>query len=303
MKGFRISEQETVKETIHRILNEQVDGILENCENKQGDIHKSIHEIRKSIKRIRAILRLIRDEVGYSTYYRENAFYRDINRFTSDLRTWNVLIISLENLQTELSENLDPEITAPLIAGINLKREEMLAEILSPEQELKDLSQQFIQGRTRIPNLPIHTNSFEALSGGLERMYRQGRKYLRKSRKNPDLHLLHDMRKRMKYLWYQVEILKPLYPGLLKAFASSLESLSEKLGTYHDIALLADYLSENETGLTQDIRGTMVEACEFKKSAILPYVFRMSAALYTEKPKALIQRLDGYWKIYHRQNF
>ncbi|MCK4751050.1 MAG: CHAD domain-containing protein, partial [Bacteroidales bacterium] len=80
MNGFSISKRETVKENIDRILLEQVDYILGHCEGEQEDMHKSIHEIRKSIKRIRAVLRLIREEIGYSTYYRENVFYRDISR-------------------------------------------------------------------------------------------------------------------------------------------------------------------------------------------------------------------------------
>ena len=96
MKGFRISKRENVRDNINRILSEQIDYILEQSEKGEDEIHKSIHEIRKSIKRIRAVLRLIREEIGYSTYHRENVFYRDINRETSDLRTYNVLTLTLE---------------------------------------------------------------------------------------------------------------------------------------------------------------------------------------------------------------
>ena len=132
-------------------------------------------------------------------------------------------------------------------------------------------------------------------------MYRQGIKYLEASQKDQDMHMLHDMRKRMKYLWYQIEILKPIYPGLLKAFASSLESISEKLGNYHDLAVLSEFLSENGSGLENTVRDTLREACEFKKTAMLPEIFRQAEAIYTEEPDALIQRLEGYWKIYYRR--
>ena len=301
MKGFRISERETIKETINRILYEELDKILENCRNQQDDLHISIHEIRKSIKRIRAVLRLVREEIGYSSYYRENVFYRDINRSTSDLRTFNVLILSLEGLQGDLGDRLPPERFAPLAEQMREQRDKMLSGMLSSDRILKDLSVQFIIGRSRIPNLPIHKNNFEVLAGGMHRIYRQGKQYLDKSMKEPGVHQLHDMRKRIKYLWYQIELLKPVYPGLLKAYASSLESISERLGTYHDLAVLSDYLVKNETGLDKDLRDTLVEACEFKKAAMLPGIFTMSSAVYSEKPEAFIQRLDGYWKIYHRQ--
>jgi CHAD domain-containing protein len=301
MKGFRISERESVKETINRILYEQIDSILENCENKQDDFHKSIHDIRKSIKRIRAVLRLVREEIGYSSYYRENVFYRDINRSTSELRTLNVLILSLESLQVDLADKLEPERIAPLIVKIREQRDKKLEGMLSSERVLKDLSKQFENGRSRIPTLPIHSNNFKALAGGIERMYRQGKRYLKEAKKKTDTHHLHDMRKRMKYLWYQMDILNPLYPGLLKAYSSSLDSIGDKLGVYHDLAVLSDFLRESKTGLAEIVMDTLIEACEFKKSAMLPDIFSQASAVYTEDPEAFIQRLDGYWKIYFRQ--
>ena len=53
---------------------------MENQMKSHEDVHKAIHETRRTIKRIRAILRLIRDETGYNIYYRENRFYRNISR-------------------------------------------------------------------------------------------------------------------------------------------------------------------------------------------------------------------------------
>jgi len=225
MKNFRISKRETVRDNIMRILLEQVDYILELCENEQEDMHRSIHEIRKSIKRIRAVLRLIREEIGYSSYYRENVFYRDINRTTSDLRTYYVLAQTLEKFSSDLSKKIPAENMEPLIRSMSDKKEKLLSGIISSKGLLKNLSSEFRKARTRIPDLPIEHNGFEVFRGGVSRMYRQGRDYLITAKKKPDMHLLHDMRKRMKYLWYHMEILKPIYPGTLKAYANSLEHI------------------------------------------------------------------------------
>jgi len=302
MKGFCISKRESVKENINRILLEQVDYVLEHCEGAQEDIHKSIHEIRKSIKRIRAVLRLIREEIGYSSYYRENVTYRDIGRSISDLRTCNVLVFMLEDLKIDLSGSIAIEALEPLIDSVRTQREELLDGILSDNRVLRDLSLQFAGARTRIADLPIEKDGFEAFSGGIYRMYRQGKDYLLSAKKDPSMHHLHNMRKRMKYLWYQVEIIKPIYPGPLKAFASSLENITEKLGTYHDLAVLSGYLKEVEGGLKKGHKQTLLDACEFKKAALLPGILRMTGAALSEEPGALIHRLNEYWKIYYRQS-
>ena len=129
MKGFRISKRENIKENINRILYEQIDYILDHCKSKPEDMHVSIHEIRKSIKRIRAVLRLIRDEIGYSSYNRENVFYRDINRGTSELRTLNVLAFTLNGLSSDLSGKIPAKEMEPLIGSIRAKRERLLSRI------------------------------------------------------------------------------------------------------------------------------------------------------------------------------
>jgi CHAD domain-containing protein len=302
MKGFSISKRENVKESISRILLGQIDYILKQCESEQQDVHISIHEIRKSIKRIRAVLRLIREEIGYSSYYRENVFYREINRSISDLRTHNVLLHTLESLQSDLSGKIPAEILKPVTDMVREQRQLKLSEVLSDDKLLRGLSVLFTGAKARIPNLPIERNSFKALSGGVFRMYRQGKDYLIQARKNPDMHHLHDMRKRMKYLWYQVEILRPIYPGMLKAYSRSLENITEKLGVYHDLAVASEFLRENDGGLREEIHETLLDACEFRKSALLPGLLKESEILFSEEPELLVQRLGEYWRIYYREN-
>jgi CHAD domain-containing protein len=299
--GFRISEKESVKESIVRILTEQVDSILRHCHDEQENVHVSIHEIRKSIKRIRAVLRLVRDEIGYSTYFRENVFYRDLSRSISDLRTYNVLAITLEDIQKDLSPRIPEGSIKPLIESIKQDREALLAEVASNDRVFRDLSKSFMEGRSRIHTLPVQNNDFSAFSGGIRRMYRQARNYLEKSKSVADMHHLHDMRKRMKYLWYQVLVIKPVYPNQMKAMASSLESISEKLGVYHDLDVCSEFILDNDTGLETSIEETLLEACEFKKSSMLPGILKKSEAALSEEPKAFINRIGEYWKIYQRQ--
>ncbi len=299
MQGFRISKRESVKENISRILTGQVDYILGHCAGDRENIHISIHEIRKSIKRIRAVLRLIREEIGYSTYYRENVYYRDINRKLSDLRTANVLVFTLEYLKSEIrlrNNELDP-----LIRSILGERKTLLGELISVNGDLKDFSELFLKGRERIPELPIEHNGFEAFEGGIHRMYRQSRDYLDKALQDHGTDHLHDMRKRMKYLWYQIQILTPIYPVQLKAFARALEGITEKLGIYHDLEVLNGYIREPGVEMGPAVRQTLLDACEFKKAALLPWILRKSGPAFSEDPGALVHRMGEYWKQYYRQ--
>ena len=69
-----------------------------------------IHELRKNVKKTRALLRLVRP--GFDAYARENAALRDAGRMLSDLRDADVLAQSFDNVATRVY--MPPEALAAL---------------------------------------------------------------------------------------------------------------------------------------------------------------------------------------------
>ena len=134
-------------------------------------------------------------------------------------------------------------------------------------------------------------------------MYRQGKKYLQDVRENPSPKQLHDLRKRLKYFWYQVEILKPIFPGPLKAYASTLERIGENLGIYHDLQVLQEFLSELTIIPDAIINETLQEACLAMQSMLLHNIWPMADIAYSEKPAALVNRLASYWRVYAHSEY
>ena len=66
---------------------EQTDLAIEQLAGAEGgDARKAVHETRKAIKRLRAIVRLLRDELGEETCAREQATLRDAGRPASPAR-------------------------------------------------------------------------------------------------------------------------------------------------------------------------------------------------------------------------
>ena len=303
MKGFSISNTESISINIHRILLEQFHYIIMQSEKDQEEIHESIHETRKSMKRIRAVLRMIRDEIGYSSYYRENTFYRDLSRNLSEIRNFEVLSGSIQNLQKDLSNTIPADVFALLEGELDRQWNLVAGGPAVLTQLLKEIAGKIEIARDRIYDFPIKHNDFRAFEGGLFRMYRQGKKYLQDVRENPTPNQLHDLRKRLKYFWYQVEILQPIFPGPMKAYASTLEKIEENLGVYHDLEVLQEFLSELTIISDPQIKETLQEACLAKKSMLLYNIWPMADMAYSEKPEAIINRLASYWKVYARSEY
>src|SRR3954451_21980380 len=96
--AFRLALSESVDKGLRRIVNEEIESAIEHLRKEddslQGD---GIHEARKSIKKVRAIVRLLMPGLG-AAGFRENRALRDTGRALSKLRDAAALIETVEGL-------------------------------------------------------------------------------------------------------------------------------------------------------------------------------------------------------------
>src|SRR5262245_45806754 len=106
--GYRFKADESVGKAVERIALEQLDDALEHTRAKMK-LDDAIHDVRVCIKRLRALIRLVRDELGEKQYKLENTSYRDLNRQLSDVRDRAALTEILTKLKERFSEELSDD--------------------------------------------------------------------------------------------------------------------------------------------------------------------------------------------------
>ncbi len=295
-----MSENEQLSSGIKRILGHQMDAILQHCKAGGKDRHQSVHEIRKSMKRIRAVLRLIRDEIGYSSYYRENTNFRDLARQVSELRNRIVLAETIGKIKedfTPAAQNHMQQMQDEL-----LREGERLYKILLDDKDIfRKIAVETRAAKKRVEHFKFSHEDFRAFEGGLHRIYRQGRKLYQKAQGGHDPGLLHDTRKRMKYLWHQMELLQPLYPKVLKAYAKSLNNITEILGVCHDLDELTEEARDKKKITNASTLRQLRNIRKRSKEELLGRIWHKVAAVYTEEPDVFVNRLSGYWEIFHKK--
>ena len=72
--AFQLEATESVRRGVKRLVAKQLDNALEELGAPNRD--EVVHEIRKRFKRIRAVLRLVRDELGDKVYRQENGCWK-----------------------------------------------------------------------------------------------------------------------------------------------------------------------------------------------------------------------------------
>jgi len=146
----------------------------------------------------------------------------------------------------------------------------------------------------RVGDWPLERCDHDTLVHGATRAYRRGRAALAAVEKAPSVERLHDLRKRVKDLWYHGRLLEEAWPRVVKAQSRAAHDLADLLGDDHDLAVLAERV---ERGVPTDapidddaVLGLIARRRVELQAEAMPIARR----LYAEPPKAFRARLREY---------
>src|SRR3954453_19945816 len=262
-RRFRLRDGEAVPEGIERIACGQLDLSIERLDGRTDeDLGTAVHEARKSFKRLRATVRLGRGELGDDVYRRENVAFRDAGRQLAGTRGSQVVLETLD----ALSERYPSAAPGPGFVGF---RKMLADEHVAAQRRLQDgvavaeVLSQLRAARTRLPAWPLRREALDALAPGFKRIYRRGRSAYRNAHRELNSENLHELRKRVKDLWYAARIVRPASPKRMKGLARAAHELSDLIGEEHDRAILEERASDRRDRFdderTVDELGTLIE--------------------------------------------
>jgi len=265
--------------------------------NSHEDVHTLIHEIRKTVKRIRAVLKLIRDEIGYSNYYRENSFYRDLGRSLSGVRDSYVLGEVFSSLHERFPDAMKEKDYEAITGTLTRKVERELSDFTEKKGGFDSIHRELDCASGRVEQYCRLRNDFISVEKGIKRIYRRGSRYLSRVRKEFDTAEFHEYRKNTKYLLHQVEIIQPIYPRVLKSYAKSIDKHAELLGETRDYDRLEAYLHDQAGNVIRNaVKSSILGKIENHRGVLLQKIFSKSSLIYAENPKKFVKRLGNYWE-------
>jgi excisionase family DNA binding protein len=299
LMAYRLEADETISTGVRRLLFERVQKIIDDLTNPEIDRDKGVHNARKSCKRIRAAYRLIRDEIGHELYRQENIRFRDTARLLAGARDSWVMLRTLDNLWETDVDQLPPRLFSSFRQRLTEQYEITLTQELENQRTIPAIIESMDEACFQIGKLPIENEDFSAFRLGIRRVYRRGRKAKHLAYTYPSSEVFHEWRKRVKYLWYQLEILEALWPNILSRLADELHLLSDYLGDDHDLAVLRVKALEewavfkNETELLN-----LIQMIDQKRLALEALARPLGERLYFDPPKRFTRRLETFWQAW-----
>ena len=270
--AYAFERDERMTAAIARIMNEQVVRAREQLTDPSSSAEKRVHDARKRFKEIRALLRMIREPLG-SHFDVENAWYRDAGRELSAIRDADVVLQALDKL--ELPRNVHDKVARTL----KQRRDHPPLEPL-----IANASEQLVVAQARIMMWGPFDDTFEVIGDGLRRTYRDGRSAMRSAHTDAEIH---EWRKFAKTHWYHVQLLREIWPTVMKAQDDVLDDLSHILGDHHDMHILESNVSSPPPEL--------VDAIDTRKRLLAAQAMNLGTRIYAEPPDAWLARIRKYW--------
>lgn len=299
--GYSLRADEPIPGGIRRLVREQIDRASDELTDDTLDRHKGVHQARKRFKKIRAVLRLVRPELG--TVYRvENNWFREIAGRLSEARDAQVLIETLDALRCTFDDQVTPDAFASVQTVLVERREAITASEAVLDRHVAEVVEDLRVARLRVEDWPLTTNSFATLRPGLEQIYRRGRKALARAYAHPVPEEFHEWRKHVKDHWYHIRLLQRLWPKLMRGYCESLKDLAEMLGDDHDLSVLRQtlldrpktYGNERELEVLLGLIGSRQAELRAKAETC-------GQRIFAEKPALVGERLMCYWEVWHAE--
>ncbi|MEA2362206.1 MAG: hypothetical protein QOD71_1351 [Thermoleophilaceae bacterium] len=299
-RSFRFDPRESVPDEVRRVAQGRIDHAIDELRGKSDSSREeAVHEARKDMKKLRALLRLARGELGERVYRGENDSFRDTARELAGVRDADVMLATMGDLEERYGEL--PGAGRRLRPALVAHRFRTSAGSLKPAA--KAAVETLAEARDRVADWPLETDGFEAFEEGLGRIYRQGRRDFRAAQKLPSAERVHEWRKRTKDLWYHLSLLQDTWKPVVSALADEAHELSDRLGDDHDLAVLLEWAHRHAStldGADPVLRGFDV-IVQSRRKELQDEAFAYGARLYADKPSVFVERLEGWWDASRRQ--
>ncbi|QDV64842.1 CHAD domain-containing protein [Crateriforma conspicua] len=314
--SYRLKPGETAAHMTRRVAKEQIREALLEIRSPETDDAEKVHQLRKRCKKIRGLLRLARPAMP-KTYDRENARFRDLARKFSELRDAKTQLTTLDHIASEIPSTDSTELTEAYLQARQLLQRERAdlrearslknqddrcrnskSELQSIWKDAKTELQQALGGIDNWKWRDGKPGSFESLGEGLQKTLGRAHDAMRTATEDPSTDHMHQWRKRVKYHWYHLRLLQPIWKQGLAGNRDDAKKLAEALGDLHDVDVLGETLrrfqKENELPSGAD---QLIRRLDERRNQLSRKALRRGRRLFAESPAAFSKRCRVYWKL------
>lgn len=294
--AFRFKQEELIGAAFRRVGLEQIDR-AETVLGTSADPSKAVHEARKCLKRIRALLRLVRPGLGEQAFHAENSRYRDIAHGLAPARDQHVLLQS-----TVMLEGVAGDVaSASLSAFKKIVLEDLAQTSPAGSACISDALEKLSLGRKQMKRLKLEGGDEDCgssvVKAGLEDCYRKALRSCAAARASGRDEDFHTWRKGVQLHWRHMAPLSRAWPHMLDAPVAKARRLSQVLGEDHDLAqLVLAAEAQSPVRLSSTHVGEIARLARTQQAALRREAWPHGEQLFAEGPRGFSRRMTEIWQ-------
>ncbi len=300
--SIQLGYEEDFNEGLKRLILAECQLAVDTLDNSRTieQKHQAVHAIRKSFKKIRAAIRLVRDHI--EGYKEKNDFFRDLGREVSDVRDAASTLESVNALKNQYSSKLYNNSFDRLLKDLQAYRDELAQQHFKVEDRLSSVQDKLGEVMKQIPHWHIAIEGFGTLKPSLKRVYKRGRKGYYHAMETGRVEDYHEWRKRIKYLRYQLDILNRIWPALMTAYEEEMHALTDFTGHLHDLSVLKKIMAKIEAGFGSTEEELLFKALLHQQEQLMrDHAHLKGNRFYFRSPGRFCHALQVYWQAHEEE--
>ncbi len=288
---------DAVTDGVRRVAKSQIDAALAEIDDEGIDRTETVHQVRKRCKKLRGLLRLVRP--AFPAYADENAAFRDAARLLSGVRDAAVMVETYDALAARFGRDFDAARFQPVRDHLVERKRAVEGEGELVDARLALFRETMEEARKRAKAWTLEAEGAAALAGGYEKTFKRGAKALKAARAEPAAENLHELRKRAKYHWYHVRLLREVWPAVTAALDDELDRLGDLLGDEHDLAVFEEEIGRlSRAGVERDVLKDLAALARRRREELQTAALALAARAFSGKAGAAAKRMGALWEAW-----
>lgn len=234
--AFELDQQKHLEDELTKIvrreLRKTIDALSAVPKTTFDDV---IHEARKSVKKVRAVLAFLED-AGAKLPRMDRKQLKLAARALSRLRDSGAIVESLDGVRRGYSKQLPAHTYSMLRRRLVASRNRETARARH-DGVIADAARRLAKTRKSAKSWTSPSIGVADMVAIIADSYRRSRKAMKRSRATGQSATFHEWRKEVKTLWYQLRLARPLMTGTAPLIAE-LQKLETELGDDHNLVVL-----------------------------------------------------------------
>ena len=290
--SFALKPRRRVDRELRRVARKELQKAVKTLNTDRLPI-EAVHESRKSLKKVRAILQLIDDDNGAGLGASEKRLQK-IARTLSDVRDADAMVEIVDKLQRKTPRPFDQRAEQQLRGWIAEHRRQVRRKAAG-KKTLKTADKELRAIRRKAKQWSPSHRAFGAVSRGLADTLRRGRKALRQATRRQRADDYHEWREELKALWCGLRLLEPAAPRIARD-VHALHTAEAWLGDDHNIVTLCAALSDDRSPNASVLGGRLKAAADRYHTEARKKAVAAAKEIYNRKRRSYIRELKRAWR-------